>query len=234
MRRVLLALSLCCIAAPAFAADVPYVPNIPGLVKSQVFIKKIKPLNKVSTRKSAGFVAVAALPKVEPSSISKAPKIQAKLPVAPEKTPDQSSPLAEEAFELPWIFDPLVALVDGGKREGSSSVSGNLATNKAGSQFGPEVAIELAGHIVKTAQSTIRLDVQIGSIYRTVLWNDDDVKSGTFKITLNETTPVGSMPDYFPVSALAFVTQVGEGHVAMISLEKIVFRLGKFRLAATP
>lgn len=234
MRRVLLALVLfvSCIAAPAFAADVPYVPEKP--VPHVTLIKKIKPLRKVVAKESTGLVAVAALPKVEPGSVSQPPKIQGRLPIPTAKLPDQPTPLAEDQVVLPWVLDPLVALADGGKREGSAGVSGNLVPDKVGAEIGPEVAIELSGHVVKTAQSTIRIDVQIGSIHRTVLWNSNEVKSGKFLVTLNETIPVGRMPKYFPASALAFVTQEGEGHVAMVSLEKIVFRLGKLHLAATP
>ena len=233
MRRGLLAvaLSVYCIATSAFAADVPYVPE---LKPSHAMVTKFKPHHKVATVKSSHMVAVAVLPKVMPGSISQPPKIQAKLPMAPTKLPDEPTELADDIVELPWVLDPLVALADGGKREGSASVEGNLVTDKARSEIGPEVAIELTGHVVKTAQSTIRLDIHIGSIARTVLWKADEIKSGRFKVTLNDKMAAGPMPSYFPASALAFVTQEGDGHVAMVSLEKIVFRIGKLHLAATP
>ena len=212
MWRVLfaLALSVVCIVDWAFAADVPWVPPVQIKVRKKI---------KLHAQKSEHLIRVALLPKVIPGSISQPANQPTQVAIAsPNVLPD--------VIELPWVLDPLVATADAGKKEGSAGTEANLRTNKSGSVFGPDIAIELTGHIVKTAEATVRLDIHIGSLQKTVLWNADDVKSGAFKITLNEKFDAGPMPGYFPASALAFVTQSGDGHVAMVSLEKVVFRIG--------
>ncbi len=220
MLRVLLALALSVLwfAPLAFAADVLWVP--PKVVKFHVAMNKAK----VAFQKPAHLIPIAVLPKVIPGSISQTSKDQTQIVTA-------STKVSPDLIELPWVLDPLVATADGGKREGSSGVEGNLVTNRPGTNFGPDVVIELTGHVIKTAQSTVRLDIQIGSLQKSILWAADDVKSGVFKITLNEKLQSGQMPSYFLASAMAFVTQEGDGHVAMVSLEKIVFRMG---VSATP
>ena len=40
---------------------------------------------------------------------------------------------------------------------------------------------------------------------------------------------IGKLPDYFPVSALAFVTKDGKDGAAMVSLEKVIVRIGKLQ-----
>ena len=220
MLRVLLAFAFCVswVASSAFAADVPYEPPKP--VKMHGLAKKAK----VAFQKPAHVIPMAILPKVIPGSITQPSKDETQVAIAsPKVSPD--------VIELPWVLDPLVATADGGKREGSSVAEGNLVTNRPGTDFGPDVVIELTGHVIKTAQSTVRLDIHIGSLQKSVLWAADDIKSGVFKITLNEKLEAGPLPSYFPASVLAFVTQEGDGHVAMVSLEKIVFKLG---VAAAP
>ena len=210
-----LAVSFMCVASSAFAADVPSLPTKPALAHE---LPK-KPTAKVAFQKPDRLVSIALLPKVIPGSISQLSKDQNQIATASIKvTPD--------VIELPWTLDPLVATADGGKREGSSGVERNLVTNRPGTNFGSEIIIELTGHVIKTAQATVRLDIHIGSLQKSVLWAADDIKSGVFKITLNEKLEAGPMPSYFPASALAFVTQSGDGHVAMVSLEKVVFKMG--------
>ena len=215
MLRVLLALALSsiCVANSAYAADVPYEPPKPAIL--HVMAKK----TKVAFQKFAHLIPMAVLPKVIPGSITPTTKDQTQVATA-------STKVSPDVIELPWVLDPLVATADGGKKEGSSGREVNLVTNRPGTDFGPDVVIELTGHVIKTAQSTVRLDIHIGSLQKSVLWAADDVKSGLFKITLNEKLEPGHMPNYFPASAVAFVTQEGDGHVAMVSLEKVVFRMG--------
>ena len=122
---------------------------------------------------------------------------------------------------------------DGGKREGSASATANIIVDKPGTVFGPDMIIELEGHVVKTTEATVRLDIQVGDTKKTVSWNADQTKSGIFKITLNEKVPAGVLPALIPVSALAFVTQTGRGHVAMVSLEKIILRFASAQIVGT-
>ena len=214
MVRVLLALALSfgCVAGAACAADVPYEPPKPLKVKA------LTSKSKIALHRPARLIPVAILPKVLPGSVSQTTKDQTQVATA-------STKLSPDIIELPWVLDPLVATADGGKKEGSAGVQGNLVTNRPGTDFGPDVVIELSGHVIKTAQSTVRLDIHIGSLQKSVLWRSDDIKSGAFQITLNEKLESGRMPNYFPASVLAFVTQEGDGHVAMVSLEKVVFRM---------
>ena len=155
-----------------------------------------------------------------------------KLAIAPKpsQTLANLAPLGSD-MNLSWMLDTLVANADGGKNEGSASVTGNLVIHKPKAKLGSALTIELIGHIIKTPQSEVRLDVQIGPVKRTVVWKSDEVKSGIFKIILDEKMPLADMAGTLPASVLAFVTKHGDGAAAMISLEKVNLHLGKVNLA---
>jgi len=220
MFRVLLALglSLTCAASIASAADLPLIFDQKLPVHRQRPLKYLKTVDLLVGKTSPNS-RLAALP---PANTKPAPTVKHSAPVLP---------LAPS--NLSWTLGPMVANADGGKREGSASATANIVMDKLGTRFGPEMFVELEGHVVKTAQSTVRLDIQIGTLKKSVVWNTDEVKSGTFKITLNEKFAAGSLPAFMPVSALAFVTQTGEGHVAMVSLERIVLRFGGKQIIST-
>ncbi len=148
-------------------------------------------------------------------------------------SPEIAEPVTGQEIDMSWVLDPLVANVDGGKKEDSAGVEGNLVVSEPGYVTAPYMLIELNGHIVKTTDTTVRLDINIGGKNHTTAWPTDDVQAGKFKITLNAVMPEGKLPDYFPVSAIAFVTNNRRGGAAMVSLEKINIRVGKVRVAAT-
>lgn len=148
-------------------------------------------------------------------------------------SPEIAKPVTGQEIDMSWVLDPLVANADGGKKEDSASVEGNLVVPEPGYVTAPYMVIELNGHIVKTADTTVRLDINIGGKNHTTAWPTDDAQAGKFKITLNAVMPEGKLPDYFPVSAIAFVTNNSRGGAAMVSLEKINIRVGKVRVAAT-
>lgn len=143
---------------------------------------------------------------------------------------DVEEPASGE-IDLSWALDPLVASVDGARSEGSASVEGNLVVAEQGYVTAPYMIIELTGHVVKTVQTTARIDVSIGDMRRTVTWKADDVQAGRFKIELKAPLKAGKLPGYFPVSALAIVTKEGKSGAAMVSLAKITLRIGKVRVA---
>jgi len=208
------ALSVMFVTSVAQAADLPM--QLPKHVHAKIIKKKVK----VATAKVAAPAKHVATV-VAPLKAS-APTPDAKVAAVPAKI---------DSVNLSWTLDPLVANADGGKNEGSASVIGNLILDKAGQKFGPLMTIELVGHIVKTPESVVRIDIQIGTIKRTVTWNADEVKSGTFKIVLDEKLPVGMLPQTLPASALAFVIKKGDGRAAMVSLEKINLHMSKLRIA---
>ncbi len=227
MIRVLVALGLglACAAGVASAADLPLLIEKKAIIHHQ---------------KTSVHPKIATLhPKMVAHLVKKTsdkPQLVAVLPAATKPSPIVKAPapvLREVPTTLTWVLGPMVANADGGKGEGSASATGNIVVDKPGTSFGPEMVVELEGHVVKTAQSTVRLDIHIGSFQKSVLWSSDEIKSGKFKITLNEKVPAGVMPAYIPVTALAFVTKAGEGHVAMVSLEKIVLRLGGMQVIGT-
>jgi hypothetical protein len=133
---------------------------------------------------------------------------------------------------LNWVLDPLVANADWSKKEGSAGVEANLIVEERCYVSNPYMVIELAGHIVKTTDTTVRIDIRIAGKNHTFTWPVEDVKSGKFNVKLNGTVPEGKLPDYLPVSALAFVTNSKKGGAAMVSLEKITVRVGKVSAAA--
>ena len=147
--------------------------------------------------------------------------------------PDIAKPATGQEIDMAWVLDPLVANADGGKKEDSASVEGNLVVPEPGYVTAPYMVIELNGHIVKTTETTVRIDIQIGGKNHTVTWPADDVKTGKFDISLNADIPEGKLPGYFPVSAIAFVTNAKKGGAAMVSLQKINIRVGKVRVATT-
>lgn len=210
MFRVQTAFMVCflCTADLSFAADFP--SNIVNVAHSQPKKTAFKPKKTLPKPQKTGVQPVVA-------------KVQdAKAPASVVDKPTPISPKA--AGNLSWVLGPMTANADGGKREASNSATANIVVDKPGTSFGPEIMIELNGHVVKTIQSTVRLDVQIGEMRKSVVWHADEIKSGIFKITINEKIAAGVLPALIPVSAIAFVTQEGEGHAAMVSLEKIVLR----------
>jgi hypothetical protein len=134
-------------------------------------------------------------------------------------------------MELAWVLDPLVAHADGGKREGSASAEANLVVTQAGFASSPNMTIELYGHVVKTAHTTARIDVRVGGKSHTVEWSSDDVQAGRFNRTFKTTLSEGKLPPYIPVAAIAFVTRQSEGGAVLVTLEKIVVRVGNVVLA---
>jgi hypothetical protein len=170
-------------------------------------------------------------------------KRAAKMPVAkPLQAKDQErlivtrslpKPDKTEEIDLSWVLDPLVANADGSKKEDSAAIQGNLVVTEAGYVSSPYMQIELNGHVVKTADTTVRIDIKIDGKNHTTSWLADDIQAGKFKITLNAEMAEGKLPAYFPVSAIAFVTNSSKGGAAMVSLEKINVRVGKVRLATT-
>ena len=217
------ALSMMLVVSSAHSADLPM--SMPR----HAHVKQVKKYaHKLASKKPIAVKVATSRPKL---IIAKPAPLKAPVVVGAKPAPDAAALEKIGSINLSWTLDPLVANADGGKNEGSASVSGNLVIDRPGQKFGPQLTIELIGHIVKTPQSVVRLDIQIGSIKRTVTWDADVTKSGTFKIILDEKVPVGVLPDTLPASALAFVTKDGEGRAAMISLEKINLRVGKLRIA---
>ncbi len=147
--------------------------------------------------------------------------------------PDAAAQSSGEELELSWFLDALVANADGPKREDSASTEGNLIVAEPGFVTSPYMVIELSGHIIKTPATTVRLQVRIGAVEKTVNWSADKVESGRFAVSLNAPMKAGELPGYIPVSALALVSREGKQGVAMVSLEKIRVRLGKVAQVAT-
>ena len=218
MFRVLIAIVLFWLgtAGLSFAADLPLLFEH----KTPVHPKKMTS----HLKKPAKLLSAISLPAASNRPVAKLPSPIVKNP----------TPLAPQATStLSWVLGPMTTNADGGKREGSASATANIIVDKPGTVFGPDMIIELEGHVVKTTEATVRLDIQVGDTKKTVSWNADQTKSGIFKITLNEKVPAGVLPALIPVSALAFVTQTGRGHVAMVSLEKIILRFASAQIVGT-
>ena len=210
MFRVLAAFGICFLFTVnlSFAADL------------LLFIEKTAPVHHKKT------ILHTKKPAAKPQSIVSMPVVT-NVPDTKElesvvKIPTPVAPIVTS--NLAWMLGPMTANADGGKREGSNTATANIVVDKPGTVIGPEMIIELEGHVVKTVQSTVRLDIHVGDVKKSLIWRADEIKSGIFKITINEKVPVGVVPALIPVSAVAFVTQAGEGHAAMVSLEKIVLR----------
>lgn len=211
---ILMSVSLWCFGSVAEAADLPSTVENPISHRAKALVKA-KTL-AVKTKKT-----VTKLPRV---SIA-ADDNQVAANRAAESVPKNTE------IDMSWVLDPLVANSDGGKKEGSASVESILVVVQPGYVSLPYMIIELTGHIVKTAHTTVRLDVRIGDVNRTVSWKPEDVQAGKFKIELKAPLQEGKLPDNFPVSALAIVTKDSQEGAAMVSLEQIVVRLGKVRIA---
>jgi hypothetical protein len=210
MFRVLAAFGLCFLftLSLSFAADLPIFVEKKALIHSKKI--PLHPKKLIAKPKSIVSQPVAAK---SPDTKEVASIAEPAIPTVPTVTRD-----------LTWVLGPMTANADGAKRESSSSSVANIVVDKPGAIISPDMIIELEGHVVKTVQSTVRLDIHVGDIKKSFNWNADEIKSGIFKITLKEKISVGVLPALIPVSAIAFVTQTGEGHAAMVSLEKIMLR----------
>ncbi len=229
IRGIVVLLAVCgmCLGSVAEAADVPSLPL------KQVSKAPKRPAIKVATKTTKILIIKSAKPKnlaekklelnavEEPQSRSVSLKRQTNV-----DTTDNS-------VDMSWVLKPLVATSDGPKKEGSASQVAHIVVTEPGYVSEPGMTIELSGHIVKTAGTTARIDIQIGKIRRVVLWKSEDVQAGKFQLSLDEEMPTGTLPPYFKASALVFVTKEGKAGAAMVSLEKVVVRVGKVRLAAS-
>lgn len=197
-----------CVSLTADAAD------LPSFTAKRIAApeKKVTKLRKRAETPPRTSVATRSLPKI----------------AAKEKKVSLDPGGAD--MNLVWVLGPLIANSDGAKREDSASVEANLVVTDAGRASQSDMIIELTGHVVKTTRTTARIDIRIGNSNRTISWDSDDVLSGKFQISLNQPMSTGQLPDYFPVSALAFVTKDGKEGAAMVSLEKVVVRMGKIQL----
>ncbi len=210
MFRALVTFGLCilCSASVPFAADLPLLT-----IKSPLVHHQKNTFRKKSIASKPQLIAV--LPAVTNSLATQPQLLTEKNPAAITHKPMSN---------MAWVLGPMSANADGGKHESSVSATANIIVEKPGTSYGPEIVVELEGHVVKTVQSTVRLDIQVGDFKKSVQWNADEVKSGVFKISINQKIASGVLPELIPVSAIAFVTQAGEGHAAMVSLERIVLR----------
>lgn len=192
--------------------------------------------------KAPARVSAKSKPAKQPLQVASAAPEQAEAPAQAEP-PQQAEAASEEPvaplvapkskeLQMSWVLGPLTATADGPKSEGSSSVEGNLVVIEPGYVTSPYMVIELDGHIVKTADTVVRIDVQVGDVRKSISWKADEVSSGRFKEELLAPIPEGALPGYYPVSAIAFVTRTSKQGVAMISLEKISVRVGKLRQMA--
>jgi hypothetical protein len=220
---VLWSLGFGCVAE---AAD---VPSASVYAKPKV-AKVSKPIKIRKLAKKADIVKPkAALQTANEPAVKLAPAVK---PAIKEEqvavSPDVQIDPGGREINLSWVLDPLSANADGKKKEGSASVEGNLVVLETGYVTQPYMVIELEGHIVKSAESTVRIDIKIAGKNNSVTWPLDDVKSGKFKVKLDAPMVEGKLPAYIPVSAIALVTNANKkGGAAMVSLEKITIRVGK-------
>jgi hypothetical protein len=200
-----------CVGFAASAADLPSIPQP----------KKLKTHVVQATRKTQKQP-------VKPVTSKQLKTTEIKVVTAARKIVDEPD---RKEVDLVWVLDPLVATADGPRKEGSAGANGNLIVTEPGLLASPNMIIELSGHIVKTAGATARLDIAVAGKNHQINWKVDDVETGRFVVELNGTLAEGSLPDYFPVSALAFATKSSNGAVAMVSLEKVRIRLGNVQYA---
>ncbi len=140
--------------------------------------------------------------------------------------------IGEKEIDLSMELDSFAANADGDKYEGSASTQGQMIIAQPNFIQLPNLTITVSGHIVKTLDSTARLDVQAGPISHNFMWGAQDVKSGQFELTYNEVMPKGKVPAIFSVSALAFVSKSTPDAVVLISVEKIHVKLGALQATA--
>ena len=213
-----------CFGSTADAADLP-VPKV-RVMRPVVIVAKPKfklPAKPLKVGDKPAVKSVSAVPPQSPSAVAE---------VSPPPVESTPKVLADDAsINLSWTLDPLIANADGGKAEGAASAETNLVVDKPGLPCRPSMVIKISGHVIKTPNSTVRVDVKIGKINRTLTWAVDDVHAGRFTVTLNETSPSDKLPAYLPVSAIVMVTKSGEGGAAMVSVERIEVRMGTMDMA---
>jgi hypothetical protein len=147
-------------------------------------------------------------------------------------SPDSTEVKAGEAdIHLSMDFTNLFATADGPRMEGSDSMIGKLVVPEPRSVSLPEMQVTLVGHVIKTAPSVARLDLQIGDTKRSFVWTSDEVKSGRFELTFSEPMPRGMVPATLPVSVIALVTKESRTSVVMVSLESMKVTISSARVA---
>jgi hypothetical protein len=137
----------------------------------------------------------------------------------------------QDKLGLSMTLDTLVANADGGKLEGSSSMTGDFVVQQPHQLSLPSMTVELRGHIIKTVGSTAHLEVTIGGSKKVVDWTADQVLSGPFTVSMNEAVPNGQLPAPFPISASIVVNKVAGDGAVLVSLENIDVTVGQVHVA---
>jgi hypothetical protein len=145
-----------------------------------------------------------------------------------EKTAVKSLP---SEINLSMTLPSLTANADGSRNQASASMEGEMIVVKPGDVPLPRMVIELSGHIIKTVNSTARIDVTIGPSSRSFTWAAKDVASGRFTLLMDGQVPGGKVPSSLPVSAIAMVTKDPGSGAVWVSLEEIKVKLTKFDVA---
>jgi hypothetical protein len=137
-----------------------------------------------------------------------------------------------QELSFAMALDTLVANADGSKTESSSSFSGEFLIQQPHYVTLPAINIELKGHIIKTAGSTARLEVTIGSNKETIIWSANEVLAAPFSKTITSPITAGTLPVPFPINASAYVNKDAGGGAVLVSLESIEVKIGHMRLAS--
>ena len=140
----------------------------------------------------------------------------------------------KDELSLSLELDTLVANADGAKTEASSSFAGQFSIQQPDYVSLPSMHFELRGLIVKTAGSTASLEVTVGNLKKSVVWQDNEVLSEPFTASFSGSVPDGQLPSPLPISVLAFVRKAPGGGAVLVSLEKIDVKIGQVNVAGGP
>jgi hypothetical protein len=155
-----------------------------------------------------------------------------------QKTPVVRKAKIEEAvvdngiINLSLDLKAFEANADGPKQEDSASLQRKLVISRTADVPLPQLSVTVIGHIVKTRDSTARIDVKVGPAKHSFVWEADEVKSGGFEFRFDGMLPNGEIPSALHVTAIAFVTKLKKSSVVLVSVDKINVTISSARVAA--
>jgi hypothetical protein len=139
-----------------------------------------------------------------------------------------------DRMSLAMTFDSLTAKADGDVKEGSASMSGHFAVHQPQSIQLTNLHIELHGRIVKTAGSTARVDVTVGTAQGSIEWQESEVVADEFARAIDVAVEGGQLPNPFTIQAVASAKKTSEKGAAIVTLETIDVDAGSAKTADQP
>ena len=126
------------------------------------------------------------------------------------------------------------ATAEGEKTEASATFSGQFLLTQPKRVALQQMRVIMRGLIIKAERSTVRLEVKIGDVAKSIEWTETESKTGRYESVITETIPNGRLSSPLPVSAVATVYRPTGASGALVSIDTIRLEFATPMLSKLP